>query len=247
MTCSFSIRSARSGSWSNGWSSVAPASPVAQTQSLFQQPAKARWRMTRCRRVAGNFSNSIGPERALDRLPQPKGVGLNAFRAMALWRERPYCSRTLLEKGFRISTFAWNMGAGKVRAGPSVRHLPASPRDLPAYRRSCATVSRLVTPTSIVISTRISAQLRRAGLRRGQIVGLIARRSIEATAAILGILKAGGAYLPLDISYPPELLRYICRDSGLSLTLVEQALSQKCRDFKFLERRDSAILDFLTG
>jgi amino acid adenylation domain-containing protein len=75
------------------------------------------------------------------------------------------------------------------------------------------------------VSTRISGQLRLAGLRNGQIVGLIARRSIEATAAILGILKAGGAYLPLDISYPPELLRYICRDSGLSLTLVEQALS----------------------
>jgi amino acid adenylation domain-containing protein len=75
-------------------------------------------------------------------------------------------------------------------------------------------------------STRISTQLRRAGLREGQIVGLIARRSIEATAAILGILKAGGAYLPLDIAYPPELLRYICCDSGLSLTLVEQALSE---------------------
>jgi amino acid adenylation domain-containing protein len=75
------------------------------------------------------------------------------------------------------------------------------------------------------LSTRISAQLRRAGLRKGQVVGLIARRSIEATAAILGILKAGAAYLPLDISYPPELLRYICRDSGLSLALVEQASS----------------------
>jgi len=75
-------------------------------------------------------------------------------------------------------------------------------------------------------STRISAQLRRAGVRQGQIVGLIARRSIEATAAILGILKAGGAYLPLDISYPPDLLRYICCDSDLSLTLVEQTLSE---------------------
>ena len=75
------------------------------------------------------------------------------------------------------------------------------------------------------LSTRIGSQLRRAGLRRGQIVGLIARRSIEATAAILGILKAGGAYLPLDISYPSQLLKYISRDSGLSLMLVEQALS----------------------
>jgi amino acid adenylation domain-containing protein len=75
-------------------------------------------------------------------------------------------------------------------------------------------------------STRISAQLRCAGLRKGQIVGLIAHRSIEATAAILGILKAGGAYLPLDTSYPQELLKYICRDAAPSLTLVDQALSE---------------------
>ena len=74
------------------------------------------------------------------------------------------------------------------------------------------------------LSSRIGAQLRRAGLRKGEAVGLVARRTIEATAAILGILKAGGAYAPLDISYPPELLRHICRDSGLSLALVEQGL-----------------------
>ena len=76
------------------------------------------------------------------------------------------------------------------------------------------------------LSSGISAELRRTGLRKGQVVGLIARRSFEATAAILGILKAGGAYLPLDISYPPEMLRYICHDSDLSVTLVEQALSK---------------------
>jgi amino acid adenylation domain-containing protein len=83
------------------------------------------------------------------------------------------------------------------------------------------------------VSTRISAQLRHAGVRRGQVVGLIARRSIEATAAILGILKAGGAYLPLDISYPPELLRYICNDSRLSLTLVQQALPRNAETSNF--------------
>jgi amino acid adenylation domain-containing protein len=91
------------------------------------------------------------------------------------------------------------------------------------------------------VSTRIGAQLRRAGLRRGQVVGLIARRSIETTAAILGILKAGGAYLPLDISYPPELLRYICRDSRLSLTLVEQALSGNAEILNFWSGRTPYI------
>ena len=95
-------------------------------------------------------------------------------------------------------------------------------------------------------STRISGQLRRGGLRRGQLVGLIARRSIEATAAILGILKAGGAYLPLDISYPQELLRYICRDSGLSLTLVEQALSETF-DIKSFWSGKTRFISFAEG
>ena len=81
-------------------------------------------------------------------------------------------------------------------------------------------------------------------MRQGQVVGLIARRSIEATAAILGILKAGGAYLPLDISYPPELLRYMCCDSGLSLTLVEQALFGNAEISSFWSGEDSLYQSF---
>ena len=94
------------------------------------------------------------------------------------------------------------------------------------------------------LSTRISLQLRHAGLQRGELVGLIAHRSIEATAAILGILKAGGVYLPLDISYPPELLRYICRDSGISLTLVAQALLETV-DLKISGLEKSVLSLFL--
>jgi amino acid adenylation domain-containing protein len=124
----------------------------------------------------------------------------------------------------RISTFAQNIGAGEVSiqsvcsafAGIAARFPRAPALVCDGVQINYADLDSL--------STRISAQLRQGGLRRGQIVGLIARRSIEATAAILGILKAGGAYLPLDVSYPPELLQYICKDSGLSLTLVEQAL-----------------------
>jgi amino acid adenylation domain-containing protein len=124
--------------------------------------------------------------------------------------------------GFRISS---NHKGGKV-SSPSVcsRFATVAARfgGAPALVGNGARISYADLDA---LSTRISAQLRRAGLRKGEVVGLIARRSIEATAAILGILKAGGAYLPLDTSYPPELLGYICRDSGLSLAIVEQALS----------------------
>lgn len=111
----------------------------------------------------------------------------------------------------------------------------AFPPSLSVHSRFSAIAARLGGATAVAcggvrlsyadldeISSRISARLRRAGVRKGSVVGLIARRSPESTAAILGILKAGGAYLPLDLSYPPELLAHICRDSGLTLALVEE-------------------------
>jgi len=129
-----------------------------------------------------------------------------------------------VEKGSEISTFARNSedrGVSTRSVGAAFAGIAAQFASAPAL--VCDGVQMSYTDLDR-LSTCISGQLRQVGLRRGQLVGLIARRSIEATAAILGILKAGGAYLPLDISYPPDLLRYICSDSDLSLTLVEQAL-----------------------
>ncbi len=44
--------------------------------------------------------------------------------------------------------------------------------------------------------------LRRKGVGRNSIVGLMIERSAEMIIGILGVLKAGGAYLPIDPSYP---------------------------------------------
>ena len=167
------------------------------------------------------------------------------------WRhggERPYCSQNTSGEGVReFLPFARIGGRAGCRArsvcsafaGVASRFASAPALVCDGVQISYADLDR--------VSTRISAQLRHAGLRRGQVVGLIARRSIEATAAILGILKAGGAYLPLDISYPPELLRYICSDSDLSLTLVEQALSGNAEISSFWSGQRPSISVFLTA
>jgi amino acid adenylation domain-containing protein len=73
---------------------------------------------------------------------------------------------------------------------------------------------------------RLCLSLLRAGVRRGEPVGLVAQRSIEAVVAMLGIIKAGGAYLPLDISYPNAMLRQICGDARPALTLVARSLHE---------------------
>ncbi|HEX4049203.1 MAG TPA: amino acid adenylation domain-containing protein, partial [Elusimicrobiota bacterium] len=56
-------------------------------------------------------------------------------------------------------------------------------------------------------------RLRARGVGPGTIVGLVARRSAETVAALLGVLKAGAAYCPLDPAYPLERLRFMLEDS----------------------------------
>ncbi|PYE87634.1 amino acid adenylation domain-containing protein, partial [Bacillus sp. 196mf] len=46
-------------------------------------------------------------------------------------------------------------------------------------------------------------------------------RSLEMIVGLLGILKAGGAYVPLDPSYPEERLKYIVKDSGITIILTK--------------------------
>jgi amino acid adenylation domain-containing protein len=166
-----------------------------------------------------------------------------------LVRNSRIVDRTILEKRSKISIFARKQQGDEaspqsvcsVFTGIAARFADAPALVCDGVQISYADLDRL--------STRMNVQLQRAGLRRGQVVGLLARRSIEATAAILGILKAGGAYLPLDISYPPELLRQICNDSHLTLTLVEQGLlgSAEISNFWSGETRYVGLSDGLIG
>ncbi|WP_119963879.1 non-ribosomal peptide synthetase [Candidatus Fukatsuia symbiotica] len=56
-----------------------------------------------------------------------------------------------------------------------------------------------------------------------RVVAVILPRSPEVVIALLAILKAGGVYLPLDPSYPAELLNYMLRDSQAMLLLSVRA------------------------
>lgn len=52
------------------------------------------------------------------------------------------------------------------------------------------------------------------GVQRGDVVGILLTRSIEAYSAMLAILKCGAAYVPIDIDYPCERVDYILEDSS---------------------------------
>jgi len=74
-------------------------------------------------------------------------------------------------------------------------------------------------------SARIARRLLDRGVRLETRVGLVADRTPDLVAGLLGIVRAGGAYLPLDPTYPPERLAWMLRDSGVRLVLAERSLS----------------------
>ncbi|MEU9006093.1 non-ribosomal peptide synthetase [Streptomyces sp. NPDC048551] len=69
----------------------------------------------------------------------------------------------------------------------------------------------------------VAAELRRRGIGRGSVVGLLADRTVDAVAAIWGVLKAGAAYLPLDPHHPDRRLAGVLADAGAVLCLTDRA------------------------
>lgn len=71
---------------------------------------------------------------------------------------------------------------------------------------------------------RLAAAMAAAGVRRGSLVGVYLDRSADLVAALLGVMKAGAAYVPLDPVYPPDRIRAMAEDAGVSLLLTGRGL-----------------------
>ncbi|MFF0458790.1 amino acid adenylation domain-containing protein [Streptomyces mexicanus] len=69
---------------------------------------------------------------------------------------------------------------------------------------------------------RVAARLRRLGVGPESRVAVLADRTPEMVAALLGILKVGGAYVPLDPAYPRDRIAYMLADSGAVIVLAAQ-------------------------
>lgn len=66
----------------------------------------------------------------------------------------------------------------------------------------------------------LATRLREAGVQTGDIVGVALSRSLESVTALLGVIKAGAAYLPLDLSLPPDRLRFMVEDAAVRAIVV---------------------------
>jgi amino acid adenylation domain-containing protein len=71
---------------------------------------------------------------------------------------------------------------------------------------------------------RRAARLAELGVRRGDVVALLAERGCEWLATVIAVLAAGGVYLPLDPQHPPARLRRVLALSGATLAVAGTAV-----------------------
>ena len=65
------------------------------------------------------------------------------------------------------------------------------------------------------------------GVRPGRVVGMLLNRSPEFVIAYVAILKAGGAYMPLELSYPKDLLDRAITESDAVSVLTTSEFSDR--------------------
>lgn len=69
-------------------------------------------------------------------------------------------------------------------------------------------------------SNQLAVYLRKKGVKKESVIGVMVAHSFEMIVGILGVMKAGAAYLPIDSSYPIERINYMLQDSGAVMVLT---------------------------
>jgi amino acid adenylation domain-containing protein len=80
------------------------------------------------------------------------------------------------------------------------------------------------------LSDALRDDLLRVGVRRGDRVGFMIPKSIDAVATIFGALKAGAAYVPVDPGAPAWRCAYILNDCSVKVVVAERALAGPVRE-----------------
>ncbi|MEA3221836.1 MAG: condensation domain-containing protein, partial [Thermodesulfobacteriota bacterium] len=88
-------------------------------------------------------------------------------------------------------------------------------------------------------ANQLAHYLRKKGVGKKAMVGLMLERSLDMIIGILGIQKAGGAYIPMDPEYPRPRLEYMLEDTKAPVLVTQSALLDR------LSKRppDTVVLD----
>ncbi|NUT30757.1 MAG: AMP-binding protein, partial [Streptomyces sp.] len=63
----------------------------------------------------------------------------------------------------------------------------------------------------------------RAGVRRGDRVGVVMERSVDLVAVLLGVWRAGAAYVPVDAGSPAERVSLVLKDCAPAVVMCSEA------------------------
>ncbi|MCX2947025.1 non-ribosomal peptide synthetase [Lentzea sp. NEAU-D7] len=72
-------------------------------------------------------------------------------------------------------------------------------------------------------ANQVAHRLIARGVARGDLVGVLVRRSPDFVAAILGVLKAGAAYVPLDPGHPDDRIASVAGQARLDLVVTDDS------------------------
>lgn len=76
-------------------------------------------------------------------------------------------------------------------------------------------------------ANRLASFLKKQGLQKGSVAGLVLNRGPQLPIALLAILKCGAAYVPLDPDFPAARLQFMLQDSGASFIVVNKEYAGK--------------------
>ncbi|HEX7309437.1 amino acid adenylation domain-containing protein, partial [Lentzea sp.] len=97
----------------------------------------------------------------------------------------------------------------RVDAGPDSVALVFEDRQVPAAELDA-------------LANQVAHRLAARGVGRGDLVGVLVRRSPDFVAAILGVLKAGAAYVPLDPGHPDDRIASVAGQARLALVVTDE-------------------------
>ncbi len=116
-------------------------------------------------------------------------------------------------------------GTPAVRSGSIIDFLTASAARRPAHVAVEDPRDASITYAGLdELSDRVRDRLRALGVRPGDRVGVMMRKSIDAYATMLGAMKAGAAYVPVDRAAPPWRSAFILHDCSVRVAVLESAL-----------------------
>jgi len=83
--------------------------------------------------------------------------------------------------------------------------------------------------------------LRKIGVKKGIIVGLMVERSIDMLEALYAVLKAGGTYLPIDPEYPDKRIFSMLEASKAAILLTHKT-SMKQKSFSSFQDQGGKVI-----